>query len=109
LGSGPALDIGPNVHPGMVKALHETAKAIEMKVSTSSHSYASGTDAYGLQIARAGIPTGLVSIPLRYMHTMVETIIADDVERAGRLLGEFVTRLDDQFLKNLAKGLMEED
>lgn len=108
LGGGPSLDIGPNVHPGMIKALRETAKAIEMKVSTTSHSRASGTDAYGIQIARAGIPTGLVSIPLRYMHTMVETVHADDVERTGRLLGEFIARLDDQFLIDLAKGMMED-
>ncbi len=108
LGGGPAIDTGPNVHPGMTKALQDTAKAIEMKVSTSAHSRASGTDAYGLQIARAGIPTGLVDIPLRYMHTMVETVNADDVERTGRLLSEFIARLDDQFLDDLAKGMMED-
>lgn len=107
LGSGPALDIGPNVHPGMHKGLQDTAQALEMKVSKGTHSRASGTDAYALQVARAGIPTGLVSIPLRYMHTMVETINTEDVNRAGRLLGEFITRLDDQFLDNLAQGMME--
>ncbi len=107
LGSGPALDIGPNVHPGMLKSLHNTAQVLEMKVSQGAHSRASGTDAYALQVARAGIPTGLVSIPLRYMHTMVETINTEDVNRAGRLLGEFITRLDDQFLDNLAQGMME--
>ena len=109
LGSGPAIDIGPNVHPGMVEALREAAKVLEMKVSISTHARASGTDAFGLQVARSGIPTGLVSIPLRYMHTMVETIHESDVERAGRLLGEFVALLDDQFLEDLAKGMMEED
>jgi len=109
LGSGPAIDIGPNVHPGMVKALRKAAKALEMKVSISTHARASGTDAFGLQVARAGIPTGLVSIPLRYMHTMVETIHETDVERVGRLLGEFVAMLDDQFLDDLAKGMIEED
>lgn len=109
LGSGPVIDIGPNVHPGMADALHKTAKALEMKVSTSTHPRASGTDAYGLQVARAGIPTGLISIPLRYMHTMVETIHETDVERAGRLLGEFVARLDDKFLQDLAKGMMKAD
>ena len=108
LGGGPVIDIGPNVHPGIVEALHDTAKALEMKVSISPHARASGTDAFGLQVARAGIPTGLVSIPLRYMHTMVETIHETDVERTGRLLGEFVALLDDNFLEDLAKGMMEE-
>ena len=108
LGSGPALEIGPNVHPGMYKTLKEAAKALEMKTSVSIHTRASGTDAFGIQVSRAGIPTGLVSIPLRYMHTMVETIHTSDVERAGRLLGEFVASLDVDFLQNLAKDMLDE-
>ena len=108
LGGGPAIDIGPNVHPGMTKALLDTAKALEMKVASTAHGRPGGTDAFGLQVARAGVPTGLVAIPLRYMHTMVETVHAADVERARRLLGEFVTRLDGEFLDDLAKGMMDE-
>lgn len=109
LGSGPALEIGPNVHPGIYKALQDAAQALEMSVSISTHSRASGTDAYGLQVARSGIPTGLVSIPLRYMHTMVESIDLADVERVGRLLGEFAARLDDKFLDDLTKGMMDDN
>ncbi len=109
LGSGPILDIGPNVHPGMVKALHDAAGALEMSVSVGTHQRGSGTDAYGLQVARAGIPTGLISIPLRYMHTMVETVHLADVERSGRLMGEFAARLDDQFLQKLTDGMMDDD
>ena len=107
LGSGPSLDIGPNVHNGMYKALKETASSLEMSVSTGTHTRGSGTDAFGLQVARAGIPTGLISIPLRYMHTMVESIAIKDVERSGRLMGEFIAQLDDDFLANLAAGLMD--
>jgi endoglucanase len=107
LGEGPVLDIGPNVHPGMYQALQDAAEAIEMKVHSDTHTRASGTDAFGLQVARAGIPTGLISIPLRNMHTMVEVVDTADVERSGRLMAEFVARLDDQFLDNLAKGMME--
>jgi endoglucanase len=106
LGSGPAIDTSPAVHPGMHKALQDTAKALEMEVSTTTSTRPGGTDAFGLQIARAGIPTALVSIPLRYMHTMVETIDADDVERVGRLLGEFIARLDQQFLDDLTEEMM---
>ena len=109
LGSGPVLEIGPNVHPGMYKALQDAAEALEMSVSVGTHSRASGTDAYGLQVARSGLPTGLVSIPLRYMHTMVESIDLVDVERVGRLLGEFAARLDDKFLENLTAGMMDDD
>ena len=109
LDEGPAIGLGPNVHPGMFQRLQDAADALEMDVHTDPHSRASGTDAFGLQIAREGIPTGLVSIPLRYMHTMVETVATADVERAGRLLGEFVARLDATFIEDIAKELMEKD
>ena len=108
LGEGPTIDFGPNVHPGLYKKLQEAAKALEMDVHPSPHTRGSGTDAFGLQIARSGIPTGLIGIPLRYMHTMVETVDAADVERAGRLLGEFIARLDASFLKDIAKEMMSE-
>ena len=107
LGGGPILDMGPNVHPGMFKALQNAAKTLEMKVHTGTHARYSGTDAFGLQVARAGIPTGLVGIPLRYMHTTVESIDTADVKRSGRLLGELVANLDGKFLNKLAKGMME--
>jgi tetrahedral aminopeptidase len=109
LNSGPSLDLGPNVHSGMYKALKKTADSIEMSVSTGTHSRASGTDAFALQVARSGIPTGLISIPLRYMHTMVESVALKDVERSGRLMAEFIAQLDDEFLDKLAAGMMEED
>jgi endoglucanase len=107
LGSGPVIEIGPNVHPGMYKGLKDTADKLEMKNNHGFHSRASGTDAYGVQIAREGIPTGLVSIPLRYMHTMVESIDMKDVERAGKLLGEFIANLESDFVEKLTKIMME--
>ncbi|MFZ0545374.1 MAG: hypothetical protein WAM60_08045 [Candidatus Promineifilaceae bacterium] len=107
MGGGPTVGFGPNVHPGMYKGLKDAAAALEMKVQDEPHSRGSGTDAYGLQIAREGIPTGLVGIPLRYMHTMVETVDLKDVERSGRLLGEFAARLDENFIEELAKAMTE--
>jgi endoglucanase len=73
-----------------------------------THSRGSGTDAFGIQVARTGVPTGLIAIPLRYMHTMVETINTKDVERTGRLLAEFITRLDSHFLTDIALEMMDE-
>ena len=109
LNSGPVLDIGPNVHPGMYKALQDAAAAIEMDVSVITHTRGSGTDAFGLQVARSGVPTGLISIPLRYMHTMVETINIKDVERTGRLLAEFISRLGSEFLQDIALEMMDNE
>jgi putative aminopeptidase FrvX len=107
IGDGPTLGLGPNFHPGVHKALKETADSLEMKVHTEPDSGSGGTDAFGLQIARSGIPTGLISIPLRYMHTMVESVALVDVERAGRLLAEFIVRLDDKFLDKIAGEMMD--
>jgi tetrahedral aminopeptidase len=109
LDAGPVLDLGPNVHTGMYKALKTTAESLEMAIGTGTHSRASGTDAFGVQVARSGIPTGLISIPLRYMHTMVESVSLKDVERSGRLMGEFIAQLDDKFLDNLAAEMMEKE
>jgi endoglucanase len=106
LGAGPVLGIGANVHSSLYGALRDAAKALEMTVSTEPHAAGSGTDAYAIQVAREGIPTGLVSIPLRYMHTMVETADTQDIERVGRLLAEMIARLDDDFLPQLREALM---
>jgi putative aminopeptidase FrvX len=107
LGSGPVIEIGPNVHPGMYENLKKTADNMEMKYNIGFHSRYSGTDAFGVQIAREGIPTGLISIPLRYMHTMVESIDTKDVSRSGKLMGEFIAKLDNGFIKKLSKSMME--
>lgn len=106
LGSGPVLGIGANVHPGLFRALRDAAESLEMKVGISTHAAGSGTDAYAIQVAREGIPTGLVEIPLRYMHTMVETVDMADIERVGRLLAEMIARLDDHFLDDIREELM---
>ena len=55
----------------------------------------------GLQIAAEGIPTMVISIPLRYMHTPVEMVSMKDIQRAGRLLAEFAVQLDGTFLDKL--------
>jgi endoglucanase len=55
-----------------------------------------------MQVAAEGIPTMLVAIPLRYMHTPVEMVSLKDITRAGRLLAEFTAGLDDEFMKKLA-------
>lgn len=104
---GPAIGFGPNVHPGLYNRLREAANALEMKTTIDPHAKVSGTDAFGLQIAREGVPTGLLGIPLRYMHTPVETASLADIERTGRLLGEFTARLNATFLEDIAKELLE--
>ena len=61
-----------------------------------------------MQVVREGIPTGLIDIPLRYMHTSVETISLTDLERIARLLALFCASLDDKFLKQIRGEAVEE-
>ena len=99
---GPAIGWGPNLHPAVVKRLREVADALEIPYVTEALPGASGTDAWAVQVTRQGIPTGLVSIPIRYMHSAVETVVVADIDRAARLLAAFISRLDASFLAALA-------
>jgi len=101
MGKGPSIGIGPNFHPKLVKALVDTAGKLEMPYQIEPTPGASGTDAWPIQVAREGIPTALLSIPLRYMHTPVEMVSLKDVERTGKLMAEFIAHVDDEFLKTL--------
>lgn len=102
MGKGPTLGWGPNVHPGLHNAFKKVADRLEIPYALDLMPRHSGTDAYALQVAVEGIPTMVLSIPLRYMHTAVEMISMKDVVRAGRLLAEFAASLDDQFMDNLS-------
>jgi len=97
LGKGPALGVGPNFHPAVVKRLRQSAETQEIPLLTDPAPGASGTDAWGIQVAREGIPTGLLSIPVRYMHQPVEVLAPRDVERTGRLLAAFVAGLEPEY------------
>jgi endoglucanase len=102
LGDGPVLGMGPNIHPGVYRAVKAAADRIEMKTQLEAMPRHSGTDAIGIQIAQAGIPTMVVSIPLRYMHTPVEVVHLKDVTRVGRLLAEFIGGLEADFMEKLS-------
>lgn len=97
LGEGPTLGIGPNIHPAVLELLRDAAKEHEIEVSLEPLPGSSGTDAWGIQVAREGIPTGLISIPVRYMHQPIEVAALVDIERTGRLLTAAVTRLSPEF------------
>jgi endoglucanase len=101
VGEGITLGWGPNIHPGLFNAFKELADKLEIPYKTDPIPRMSGTDAYAIQIAAEGVPTMLIGIPLRYMHTPVEMVSLKDIRRAGRLLAEFAARLDEQFMEGL--------
>jgi endoglucanase len=101
LGSGPVVNRGSTIHPRVFELLHETAEAEGIPFTVEASGRGTGTDADAIHLTRAGIPTGLVSIPLRYMHSPVEMVALEDVHGAARLLAAFARRLspDDSFLR----------
>jgi endoglucanase len=93
LGSGPIIERGSNLHPVVTELLIEAAEAEGVPYTLQASGRATGTDADAVHVSRDGIPTGLVSIPLRYMHSPVETVALEDVASAARLIAAFARRL----------------
>jgi len=94
LGGGPVLSRGPNINPKVFARLKDAAKSAKIAIQVEAAPGGTGTDANVMQTTRAGIATGLVSIPLRYMHTPCEMLALKDVEDAAKLLAAFISRLD---------------
>jgi tetrahedral aminopeptidase len=101
LGKGPTLGVGGNMHPFLRRRFAELAERLEIPFSVEAMPSTSSTDAEALQLAADGIPTMVVSIPLRYMHTPVEMIALKDVQRTGRLLAEFIASLEADFFEKI--------
>lgn len=99
MGSGPGIGLGPNFHIRLYDKLKETAKRYEIKLQDDVIPGNSGTDAWAIQIAQSGVPTALLEVPLRNMHSPVETCDLRDIERAGRLMAHFIAGLDADFLQ----------
>jgi len=94
LGSGPAIGRGSTLSPKIFELLVETAEEAGIEHTVSASGRATSTDADAIQISRSGIPTGLVSIPLRYMHSPVELVDLGDVEATVELIAAFAARID---------------
>ena len=93
LGGGPVIARGPNINPRVFDLLVDTAKKKKIPYQVEGIPHATGTDANAIQITRAGVAAGLVSIPVRYMHTPVETLDLRDAEYAIKLMAAFAEAL----------------
>ncbi len=94
VGSGPVLFRGANVHPKVFDGLRETARSQEIAVQVCGLPRGSGTDANAMQLTREGVATGLIGIPNRYMHSPVEVVSLDDLDRAAKLLAAWCLSLE---------------
>lgn len=90
MGKGAMIGISPILSRTISTELIALAKENKIPYQIEVMSDNTGTNAASIQIARSGIPTGLISIPLKYMHTPVETVMLSDIESISRLLAEFI-------------------
>jgi endoglucanase len=94
LGSGAVIARGTTLHPLVFELLYEAGEQAGIPFTVESLGKATGTDADAIHLTRAGIPTGLVSVPGRYMHSPVELVSLEDISAAARLIAAFAQRLE---------------
>lgn len=92
MGGGPMIGISPFLSRALSRSLAETAAQESIPWQTEVMTGRTGTDADHIAPAAGGIPTALLSIPLRYMHTPVEVVSLSDVENTARLIAAHVRR-----------------
>lgn len=93
LGSGPVIERGAILNPAVFELIHEVAEAEAIPFTVAASGRGTGTDADVVHMSRDGIPTTIVAIPLRYMHSPVEMVQVDDVHNCAKLIAAFAQRL----------------
>ncbi len=101
LGKGPGITLGGNIHPELRKHLVKIAKEYNIPFQTEVDPGPTGTDGSIIQITRAGVPTLVLSIPLKYMHTSVELLDMKDVSHTAKLLAQFIASINEANLEGL--------
>ncbi len=95
-GSGPALTTGPAVHNNVLDMIIDTAEKKKIPFQRVAATRATGTDTDAFAYSNAGVASALISLPLKYMHTTVETAHKDDIENVIKLMMEFIMQLPDK-------------
>jgi putative aminopeptidase FrvX len=96
LGGGPTNAWSPEVHPGVYAEIEAAAGRAGVPLAREILPTETGTEASGIQLAGSGIPLGLLSIPLRYMHSPTEVVDLADIRMTGLVLAELISGLDDK-------------
>ena len=94
IGGGPVLSRGSSNHPVVFKRLFEAAEAEGISCSLQAAPRATRTDADGIHLVRMGVPTGLISVPNRYMHSPNEIVSLGDLQKTAELMAAFIRRLE---------------
>lgn len=88
----PAIGVGPHLHRSISGKLRQLAPEARVEVLSAG----TGTNASALQISREGVPTGLISLPLRYMHTPVEVVRLGDIDACAQLIADWIISLGEE-------------
>lgn len=106
-GKGPVISRGPNINPVVFDRLVKAAKAEKVDYQIEAEPGVTGTDARAIQVSRGGKACGLISVPLRYMHTPTEVIKLEDLEATVKLIVRFVLELNEDI--SFVPGVSLED
>lgn len=94
-GNGPSVTYAPAVHNKLLQLIIETAEEKQIPIQREAASRRTGTDTDAFAYANGGVPSALISLPLRYMHTTVEMAHKEDVNNVIRLIYETLLKLED--------------
>lgn len=94
-GKGPSVTFAPAVHNNLLQLIIDTAKAKKIPLQKEASSRSTGTDTDAFAYSNGGVPSALISLPLRYMHTTVEMAHKDDIENVIRLIYETLLKIED--------------
>jgi putative aminopeptidase FrvX len=95
-GQGAVIERGSTLHPMVFEMLHDAAERESIPFTVSASARGTGTDADAIHFSRAGVPTGLVSVALRYMHSPVEMVQLSDVDACARVIAAFARSLSPE-------------
>ncbi len=103
LGGGGAIGVGPNLHKKISGGMKDLADKNGIKYQLEVLEGCSGTNAWMYQVSGLGMPVGMISFPIKYMHTPVETVNFDDYESSFELLKEYVLSLTAEKIKEISE------
>lgn len=96
LAEGPVICVGPNIHPKLRNKLMGIAREYNIPYQVEVEPGNTGTDAWDIQITHEGIPTLLISIPIKYMHTSVEVVNMEDIKNTGLIISKLIEKLKSE-------------
>lgn len=94
IGKGAVIEFGANINPVLSDLFLDTAKRKKIPYQLAAAPGGTGTDANAIQLTRAGVATGLISVPNRYMHTPVELCSLTDLESCAQLIAATMLQID---------------